>query len=78
MGGTVSKAVSSVFGRKKPAVDTPGTVANLIAKTVDPDGRQRRFKAATGRNLFASTNRGGGFNRGLGHTSIDVDEESLG
>ena len=73
MGG-VTKAVSSVFGGK-PKPPEMGPVANLIANTVDPTGRQRAFKKATGRNLFSSRNRGGGF---LGHTSSDVDEELLG
>ena len=79
MGG-VTRAVSSVFGgsAKSSAAD------NIVIRTLDPDGEQRRKfaavpadqKGAYRRSLFSRNNRGFGFS--LGDTSEDVREQLLG
>ena len=80
MGG-VTRAVSSVFGggqKQSAGVD------NIVTRTLDPTGEQRRKfaavpadqKGAYRRSLFARNNKGFGFS--LGDTSEDVREQLLG
>ncbi len=79
MGG-VTRAVSSVFGgsAKSSAAD------NIVVRTLDPDGAQRRKfaqvpadqKGVYRRSLFARNNKGFGFS--LGDTSEDIREQLLG
>ena len=79
MGG-VTRAVSSVFGGSAK----PTAVDNIVVRTLDPTGEQRRKfaqvpadqKGAYTRSLFARNNRGSGFL--LGDTSEDVREQLLG